>query len=51
MGGGGGGERMRLNIIHTKSEYYFSGDRLIKKNRSGKIFSNKATIYIRRLKK
>ena len=28
----GGGERRRLNIIDilTKSEYYFSGDRLIK---------------------
>ena len=46
----GGGERMTLNIIHTKSEYYFSGDRLILKNLSGKIFSVKARIYIRRLK-
>ena len=46
-----GGERMTLNIIHTKSEYYFSGDRQFKKNKSGKIFSVKARIYIRRLNK
>ena len=31
LNGKGGGEKMRLNIIHTKSEYYCSGDRLIKK--------------------
>ena len=46
----GGDERTKLNIIHTKSEYYFSGDRLIKKKLSGKIFSIKARIYVRRLK-
>ena len=43
----GGGERRRLNIIHTKSAYYFIGDRLNKTNRSVKIFSIKARIYIR----
>ena len=25
LNGGVGGENMRLNIFHTKSEYYFSG--------------------------
>ena len=37
----GGGERMRLNIIHTKSGYYFSGDRLIKKVDIAKYFQLK----------
>ena len=35
----GDGEGMRLNIIHTKSEYCFSGDMLIKKTIWQNIFN------------